>query len=129
MTRVLISYSAGPLGEAAFDAGIQEALRRGEPMTVLNSPRRGKWIDTDLLDDSGIRELTVRASEQGVEVEFAQPVHDDLVSTIEDFVDTSEYSVLVMGIRRRSQVGKVLLGSTAQRILLQCEIPIVAVKS
>jgi len=50
---------------------------------------------------------------------------DDLIEIAE-----SESAVLiVIGLRRRSAVGKLLLGSNSQRILLDANCPVLAVKA
>ena len=38
---VLVGYVPTPEGEAAFNAALSEARRRGERLVVLNSPRSG----------------------------------------------------------------------------------------
>ena len=49
----------------------------------------------------------------------------------EDVVDVAEENnaeLIVIGLRRRSPVGKLIMGSNAQRILLDAECPVLAVK-
>jgi nucleotide-binding universal stress UspA family protein len=45
-----------------------------------------------------------------------------------DIADEVGAELIVIGMRRRSAVGKLLLGSTAQRILLDARCPVLAVK-
>ena len=50
----------------------------------------------------------------------------------EDIVEVAEEvgaDFIVIGLRRRSPVGKLILGSNAQRILLDANCPVLAVKA
>ena len=51
------------------------------------------------------------------------------VEEIEELVHTLQVSVLVIGLRRRTAVGKLLLGSTAQEILMTVSCPVLCVKA
>mgnify|MGYP002682503160 CR=1 FL=1 len=44
-------------------------------------------------------------------------------------MDRPEAELLVIGIRDRNPVGKLLLGSVSQRLILECDKPVLAVKS
>ncbi|HEY5822693.1 MAG TPA: universal stress protein [Propionibacteriaceae bacterium] len=57
------------------------------------------------------------------------PDDRDPVDAVLDQISTDAgIQRLVIGIRRRSPVGKALLGSISQRLLLECPIPVLAVK-
>ena len=50
----------------------------------------------------------------------------------EDLIGIAESAgaeLIVIGLRRRTPVGKLILGSNAQRILLDAHCPVLAVKS
>lgn len=126
---VLVGYVPTPEGEAAFSAALQEARRRSESLVVLNSPRGGAPVSADAAPDHAVDQMTQRAAADGVELDVRRNTHDgevaDEVIRVAREVDAS---VIVIGLRRRSAVGKLLMGSSAQRILLHADRPVLAVK-
>jgi nucleotide-binding universal stress UspA family protein len=127
---ILIGYVPTPEGEAALDAGIAEGRLRNESIVILNSPRKGAPVDAALASAEQVAALVKRAKDAGVAALIRQPGHtDDLTDEFIDIADEIDASLIVIGLRRRSQVGKFILGSHSQRILLQADRPVLAVKS
>jgi nucleotide-binding universal stress UspA family protein len=126
---VLVGYLPTPEGESAFSAALAEAVRREEPLVVLNSPREGALVSSEVAAPENLNGLRTRAEQAGVTIDFRQTPHADelpeLVLTTSEEIDAS---VIVIGLRRRSPLGKLILGSTAQRILLGADRPVLAVK-
>ena len=66
----------------------------------------------------------------GLDAEFKQFVRgQSAVSEIESMVDSLQISLLIIGLRKRSAVGKLILGSVAQDLLLSVSCPVLAVKA
>lgn len=126
---VLVGFVPTVEGEVAFAAGLAEASRRGEDLLVLNSPRDGAPVNTDVAPPEVVADLTARAHAAGVPLRLVQDARrGDLADEVLRAADDADASVIVIGLRRRSPVGKLLLGSSAQRILLEAERPVLAVK-
>jgi nucleotide-binding universal stress UspA family protein len=126
---VLVGFVPTPEGEAAFAAGLDEARRRGEDLLVLNSPRDGAPVSTDVAPPDVVAALTARAEAAGVAMRLVQEARrGELADEILRAADDADASVIVVGLRRRSPVGKLILGSSAQRILLEADRPVLAVK-
>ena len=126
---VLVGYVPTPEGDAAFTAALEEARRRGEPLLLLNSPRSGAPVSAEVASDSAVRELTARAGTAGVVLDVRQAAHaGDAADEVLRVAQEADASVIVIGLRKRSPVGKLLMGSSAQRILLDADRPVLAVK-
>lgn len=126
---ILIGYVPTPVGEAALDHGLSEAARAGEDVVVLNSPRRGSTVDADQIDDATAEQIVARAAATGVTARVETVEHgSDIVDVFEQVIRDSGARMVVIGIRRRSPVGKLVMGSDAQRILLEVGVPVLAVK-
>ncbi|HVD29417.1 MAG TPA: universal stress protein, partial [Mycobacteriales bacterium] len=70
-----------------------------------------------------------RARAGGVELEVRQTPHSgEIADEVLRVAQETDASVIVIGLRKRSPVGKLLMGSSAQRILLDADRPVLAVK-
>ena len=126
---VLVGYVPTTEGEAAFTAALSEARRRGERLVVLNSPRSGAPVSADVAPDSAVHDMAARARTAGVELDVRQAPHDgEVADEVLRVAREADASVIVIGLRKRSPVGKLLMGSSAQRILLDADRPVLAVK-
>ena len=126
---ILIGYVPTPVGEAALEAGLAEAAARGDDVVIVNSPRRGSTVDAHLVGDDASAALVERAREAGVTARVDQAPHgSDIVEAFERAVAETGATLAVIGLRHRSPVGKLVMGSDAQRLLLELSVPILAVK-
>jgi len=132
MGAVVVGYVPKPEGEAAVDQGIAEARLRGASLIVVNSHRGGREYDdsTSARSEENLSALEAKLKDSGLSYDVRQLVRgfepaEDLISIAE----ANSAELLVIGLRRRSPVGKLILGSNAQRILLDAKCPVLAVKA
>ncbi len=113
-------------GRAALSAAIDEATRRSARLVVMVHATRGadqEAIEAAVEEARESLEKTEVAHEVR-HVERGNDVAEDLVLLAEEI----SAQLIVIGLRRRSPVGKLILGSNAQRILLDAPCPVLAVK-
>jgi nucleotide-binding universal stress UspA family protein len=127
---ILVGYIPTATGEAAVDAAIKEAAWRGVKLRIANSRKRGPLVEESIADDEQLEVVKQRATDRGVDAEVFTLAHeDDVVDSLLEAADAWSVDLLVIGLRKRSQVGKFIMGSSAQRILLQADVPVLAVKA
>ena len=132
MGTIVVGYVPKAEGRAALRRAAEEARLRNATLVVVNSHRGGREFDRDDAIDSEeqLEDVRRQLRDAGVEHEVRQLVRgmdpaDDLVNVANEV--SAEF--IVIGLRRRSPVGKLILGSNAQRILLDSRCPVLAVKS
>ncbi|MGZ4752505.1 MAG: universal stress protein [Oryzihumus sp.] len=129
---VVVGYVPTKEGRAALRRAAEECLLRRTRLVVINSNRGGKDLDADEATrfDEELRGVQAQLDDVGVEHEVRQLVRgnepaEDLIAAAEEV----EADFIVIGLRRRTPVGKLILGSNAQRILLDAPCPVLAVKA
>lgn len=119
MSTIVVGYSSKPEGRAALQRAIAEAeLRSSELIVVHTSPTEELAELESALADSGVAHSIRQAPD-------ALDPAEELIAAAEE--TSAEF--IVIGLRRRSPVGKLLLGSNAQRVLLDAACPVLAVKA
>ncbi|MDR2723242.1 MAG: universal stress protein [Cellulomonadaceae bacterium] len=119
---VVVSHVSNPEGRQALIAAVGEARSRKTRLIVVTPPAPAAPPSDDALDD-----LADRLTKAGVEFEIVQS-SGELSETIVTTAARVQAQLIVIGLRRRSPVGKLLLGAGAQRILLEAPCPVLAVK-
>jgi nucleotide-binding universal stress UspA family protein len=132
MGTIVVGYVPKPEGRAALRRAAEEARLRDCRLVVVNSHRGGREFDVEdaIESESQLEEVRSELREAGVEHEIRQLVRgldpaEDLVNVATEL--SAEF--IVIGLRRRSPVGKLILGSNAQRVLLDAPCPVLAVKA
>ena len=126
---IVIAYIANEHGEAALDAGIDLARTLGEKVVVVNASKGEALVDPKFAGASQVESLEERLARAGLEHEIRQEIGADLADVVLSIVTEVDASMIVIGLRRRTPVGKLLMGSVAQRILLDSPVPVLAVKA
>jgi nucleotide-binding universal stress UspA family protein len=132
MGTIVVGYVPKPEGHAALRRAAEEALLRDAKLVVVNSHRGGREFDLDdsIRSEAELEQIRDQLTKAGVSHEIRQLVRgmdpaDDLIQVAADV----QADFIVIGLRRRSPVGKLILGSNAQRVLLDASCPVLAVKS
>lgn len=132
MGTIVVGYVPKAEGQAALRRAAEEALLRDSRLVVVNSHRGGREFDREdaIRSEAELEDIRRELTEAGVTHEIRQLVRgmdpaDDLIQVAADV----QADFIIIGLRRRSPVGKLILGSNAQRILLDAPCPVLAVKS
>ncbi|MDQ1180044.1 universal stress protein [Rhodococcus sp. SORGH_AS_0301] len=125
---IVVGYTPDKYGRAALEHGIAEAKAHGTEVTVVNASKGDALADPHFADSAAVDQLQSTLESSGVPFTVEQDTTTDPVEALLNAMEKPDADVLVIGIRHRTPVGKLLMGSTAQRILLTCPKPVLAVK-
>lgn len=114
---IVVGFSVRPEGEAALAHAAAEAQLRGTKVVLVPN--------TEADDPAAVLALL-----EGVAYEIVAPSETgQLADRLIEVADAEDADAIVIGLRRRSPTGKLLLGLNAQRILLDAGCPVHAVKA
>ena len=127
---IIVGYIPTAEGTAALDRAITEAQKSQSRLVIINSSRGDAIVDKRYAQAEDISALTERLDREGIEHLVLQPVRgNDAANEVLDAAEKYRAELIVIGLRRRTPVGKLIMGSAAQQILLEASCPVLAVKA
>jgi|MudIll2142460700_1097286.scaffolds.fasta_scaffold05651_4 nucleotide-binding universal stress UspA family protein len=131
MMRILIGYDMTDPAEKALAVGLDYARKLGAKLILTASLIGGTKEDVEEINafEKGLRLAEKKAKDSGVKCEKhllmrGNAPGEDIVS----FAKENRADLIVIGVKKRSKVGKLMFGSTAQYIILEADCPVLAVK-
>ncbi len=137
---VVVAYTQSPEGVRALEAGAAEARLRGTGLHVVtvqvhevgDSPTQAR---RDMTSAGALEKHLARvrgeleSADLEVATELLHTVQGEETEQILELLPRVDAELLVVGVRRRSPVGKLVLGSVSRDLLLAAPIPVLAVKA
>jgi len=133
---VAVAHLPSTTGHVALREAAQQAVQRRTSLTVIhvvdavdldvNAAHRAGLSDEigNALAEAGIADL-----EWDLQLAAAADRPNDTADTILSLADQAGADLLVIGGRRRSPVGKAILGSVTQNLILAADCPVLVVKA
>jgi nucleotide-binding universal stress UspA family protein len=127
---IVVGYVPTAEGNAALNYAIAEARKNDSLLVVINSSKGDALVDNRYAGQPEMDDIQQRLEQEDVKHLILHPVRgQDATTEVLNAAEAHRADLIVIGLRRRSPVGKLFLGSTAQRILLEADCPVVAVKA
>jgi nucleotide-binding universal stress UspA family protein len=128
---VAVAHQVSATSRSALVQAVREATLRSTDLAVLHVVES---IDADTREAYrlGVSDEIDKVVGDAPAVTWRlhlQTAGDDVAGTLLRLVDGIDADLLVIGARRRSPVGKALLGSVAQTVILEANLPVLVVKS
>jgi nucleotide-binding universal stress UspA family protein len=128
---VVVGYVPDATGYLAVTEAVREARWRETDIVIVNVVDSAGYTRPTAADELDLDAVTARLEAEGVPHSISHPdigsgTASDAVLGVADEVGAE---LLVVGMHRRSPVGKALLGSNAQRIMLSATCPVLAVRA
>jgi nucleotide-binding universal stress UspA family protein len=137
---VLVGVDRSNNSEPPLEEGARLATELGEDLEVVHVLSRSEFVDLERTSVSETSETLDIDEVRSVAANIARKIAEDVVDDFEatGLVGDAASEVvrlgkkrnaryLVIGIRKRSAVGKAVFGSTAQDILMSTDRPVISV--
>ena len=125
---IVVGWTPNAYGRAAVSAAVREAALRGHRLVVVNATKGDALVDRRYVGEEGLAGLEERLAGLDLTHEVRQAIGPDVAEEILRVAAQTDAAVVVIGLRHRTPVGKMIMGSVAQQVLLDAHCAVLAVK-
>ena len=129
--KIMVAYDGSKVSEDAVKLAHKHGQAFNADIYIITSLEQGPDLKKEDIDRAESKLEKLKASFKAENIPCETSAIVSVRSTGEDlvqFVKDNDMDEIIIGVRRRSKVGKLVFGSTAQYVILEAPCTVVAVK-
>jgi nucleotide-binding universal stress UspA family protein len=129
--KILVGYDGAKAAEDVLKLAHKHAKAFKADIYIVTSLEQGPALKKEDIDKAESKLEKLRTPFKVDDIPCETQVSVSYQSTGEDLVNYAKdnnIDEIIIGVRKRSKVGKLVFGSTAQYVILEAPCPVVAVK-
>jgi nucleotide-binding universal stress UspA family protein len=131
MMKILVGYDGSNASKEALNLSVEHAKAFRAEIIVITSRQSGETAEVKSIrqDEKDLEEVKQLFEKSAISCETHLLIRglspgEDIVS----FAKEQNVNAVIIGVKRRSRVGKALFGSNAQHIILNAPCPVTTVR-
>jgi nucleotide-binding universal stress UspA family protein len=125
---VVVGYTPSGQGIAALAAAVRQARRTGKHLVVASHLYNDPDAGPTAADEDAVRSALTDLDAADVPATVRTCTGSDIGESLLEAAREAEAELLVIGLRRKSPIGKLNLGASARKVFLLAPCPVLAVK-
>ena len=129
--KILVGYEESRVAEAALKVALKHARAFGAELFIVTSLDQGHELAKEDIESAEDKLAKLKITHKIDDIPCETHAIVSLLSPGEDLIEfarDNDIDEIVIGVKKRSKVGKLVFGSNAQYVILEADCKVVTVK-